>query len=296
VSDHPLPDHYRRADGQVCVMLWPGVPIRPVGLAAGALGPGQDASDEAIRGVAEQWTHLVSPNASSTEVLRRAFGYAGPVLEVGHPRHDVLADAPARTARAAAVRARLGIPDGARVVLFTPTWFAHLRHPGKVLRLALDVELDRLRAAAGDEAWLLVRSHPEVPDRVGDRATHPKVLDVSALDDLVGLQLAADVAVTHASSLALDTARVGTPLVVYDPADAPIDEQGPLGVDLRRDVPWPVARDAGALLEAVRQLTAGDDGEGDHGTAEVRARHGDVATGGATSAVVDAMLGAGSAD
>jgi CDP-glycerol glycerophosphotransferase len=175
-------------------------------------------------------------------------------------------------------------------VLFTPTWFDHQRHPGKVLRLVLDVDLERLRAAAGEDAWLLVRSHPEVPDRVGGLTDDARILDVSGHPDLVGLQLAADVAVTHASSLALDAARTGTPLVVHDPPDAPIDEQGPLYVDLRTDVPWPVTTDEAELLDTVRRLRA----EGpvtSASTGAILTAHGDVADGRAASAVVDAMLG-----
>jgi CDP-glycerol glycerophosphotransferase len=293
LADTPLPDHFRRPDGQVCVMTWPGVPIRAVGLDAGRLGPAEDASEEVIRTAARQWTHLVSPNPFATEVLQRAFDLRGSsveVLEVGHPRHDVLVDDAAVAARRTAVRTGLGIPGDAPLVLFTPTWFDHQRHPGKVLRLVLDVDLERLRAAAGEDAWLLVRSHPEVPDRVGGLTDDARILDVSGHPDLVGLQLAADVAVTHASSLALDAARTGTPLVVHDPPDAPIDEQGPLYVDLRTDVPWPVTTDEAELLDTVRRLRA----EGpvtSASTGAILTAHGDVADGRAASAVVDAMLG-----
>ena len=59
-----------------------------------------------------KWDALVSPNAYSTEIFRRAFRYDGRVLETGYPRNDVFhrpEDRAARTAAAArAARHRAG--------------------------------------------------------------------------------------------------------------------------------------------------------------------------------------------
>src|SRR5207248_1491816 len=68
-----------------------------------------------------RWDVLVSPNEFSTEVFRRAFRYEGRIIETGYPRNDVLSS-PDAAGIGAAVRRRLGVPDGVRAVLYAPTW------------------------------------------------------------------------------------------------------------------------------------------------------------------------------
>ncbi len=64
-----------------------------------------------------QWDLLISQSPWASGILRKAFGYEGEILECGNPRNDVLFD---RDALAPAVRRRLGIPEGKRVVLYAP--------------------------------------------------------------------------------------------------------------------------------------------------------------------------------
>src|SRR5437763_828710 len=67
------------------------------------------------------WQYVVSSNRFSTSVLRRAYGVPGEVIETGYPRNDVLAR-PDRDALGAELRRRIGVPDGARTVIYAPTY------------------------------------------------------------------------------------------------------------------------------------------------------------------------------
>ncbi|HEY4571335.1 MAG TPA: CDP-glycerol glycerophosphotransferase family protein, partial [Kribbella sp.] len=61
-----------------------------------------------------RWDHLLSPNPVSTDRLRRAFGFTGPIHETGYPRNDLLSSPDADVVREH-VHAELGIPEGRTV-------------------------------------------------------------------------------------------------------------------------------------------------------------------------------------
>ncbi|MCO7256638.1 CDP-glycerol glycerophosphotransferase family protein, partial [Dickeya oryzae] len=72
----------------------------------------------AVRRERARWDALLAQNPYSAEIFRSAYAMRRPIWQEGYPRNDVLA----RPDRAAAVRTAVGIPHGARVVLYAPTW------------------------------------------------------------------------------------------------------------------------------------------------------------------------------
>ena len=70
---------------------------------------------------ARQWSVLTSPSAWTTERMRSAFRYTGPVVELGYPRNDIFFR-PDRDEIAASVRRRLGVAPEKTVVLYAPTF------------------------------------------------------------------------------------------------------------------------------------------------------------------------------
>lgn len=207
VSELAKPSHQR------VLQTWHGSPVTTVGLddeqATSRLGLGWEAR---VRREAAQWDVLLASGAGSAGVLRRAFDYQGRLLETGLPRHDVFTS-PDRDARAADVRRRLGIDADRRVVLYAPTY----RPDQEGLtgyRLDLPLDLDDARKALGDEHVLLVRPHPKVADTV-PAADGESALDVSRWQDSRELLLVADVLVTDYSSLMVDFAHTGRPMVFW---------------------------------------------------------------------------------
>jgi CDP-glycerol glycerophosphotransferase len=145
--------------------------------------------------------------------MRRAFDYSGRLLDTGLPRHDLFAS-PGRDAVAAEVRKRLGIDADRTVVLYAPTYRPDERGPTGAYRMDLQLDLADARRALGDDHVLLVRPHPKVAGSVAgvDGETS---LDVSRWQDSRDLLLAADVLVTDYSSLLVDFARTGRPMVFW---------------------------------------------------------------------------------
>lgn len=198
------------------------------------------------------WDLLLSPNAVSTPRLRRAFGYDGPVLESGYPRNDLLLSERRHEVRAR-LRARLGVPDEATVVLYAPTW-RDAEGYDSALEVPVLLDLEEFGKALGEDHVLLVRAHNLVTGRWEVQDT-PWAHDVSFEPDISHLYAAADVLVTDYSSAMFDFAVTGRPLL-YLAADLEEYRDRTRGFyfDLWPDAPGPVLRSTTELVEALRDL------------------------------------------
>lgn len=173
-------------------------------------------------------------------------------METGYPRNDVLS-AGDRNLRRAAVRARLGLDEGTRVVLYAPTWRDDERD---ALDVPLGLDVDAFAAGMGDGCSLLVRTHYFMAGRTSWRE-RPEVLDVSGHPDIRDLYLAADVLVTDYSSVMFDFAVTGKPMVfyAYDLAHYRDSLRG-FYFDLLEEAPGPVVESMPALLDALSRPDA----------------------------------------
>ncbi|NEE27554.1 CDP-glycerol:glycerophosphate glycerophosphotransferase, partial [Streptomyces sp. SID7982] len=211
VTNTHLPEWFERAEGQCVVQTWHGTPLKRIGRDL-AGSPHADAAYMAsMERRSAQWSVLVSPNSFSTPVLRRAFGYGGEALECGYPRNDLLY-APDRAKVAAAVRERLAIPEGRRVVLYAPTWREDQPRKGGKYAPDLHLDLEQARETLGDDHVLLVRRHYLVGGSVPDTDV---VRDVSRHPDVAELLLISDVLVTDYSSIMFDFAQTGRPMLFH---------------------------------------------------------------------------------
>jgi CDP-glycerol glycerophosphotransferase len=148
----------------------------------------------------------------STERLRRAFGFTGPIHETGYPRNDLLSS-PGRDAVRQNVRDELNISSDKTVVLYAPTWRDDLVFgDGPGVQLALDLE--EFGRRLGNDHVLLLRLHSLVVDRLELPAGVP-VIDVSSYRDIRDLYAATDVLVTDYSSVMFDFAVTGRPILLF---------------------------------------------------------------------------------
>jgi CDP-glycerol glycerophosphotransferase len=244
-----MPGWFRRAEGQVVVQTLHGHPIRRQGFDIAAQ---RGKARRLLKGLDDQvagWSYLLSPGGRSTEFLQGAFGLEDGVLETGLPRTDVLAGEE-RATRRAAVRAALGLPGGAQVILYAPTYReAAVDRRGR-FRLDLHADLGRLRDAAGPDAVVLFRKHPFIsatPPQHGRR-----ILDVSEFPDGTELLAAVDVLITDYSSMLADFAPTGLPLLCfgYDLEEYAATVRG-FYVPFEETIPAPLLRTEAELMAAV---------------------------------------------
>ncbi|RZU30537.1 CDP-glycerol glycerophosphotransferase family protein [Blastococcus saxobsidens] len=201
-----------------------------------------------------RWDLLLSPNSITTERLRKAFGYTGPVHETGLPRNDLLSS-PRRDELRAQVRADLGIGPEQTAVLYTPTWRDDLVFAGagdKDFEFAIDLE--DFSARLGEDHVLLLRLHNMVMDRL-EIVDGSAVRDVCSHPDIRDLYLAADLMVTDYSSTMFDFAITGRPLVFYTyDLESYRDELRGFYFDLEDVAPGPLVRDSRELVSAISDV------------------------------------------
>lgn len=203
-----------------------------------------------------RWDLLLSPNAATTERLRKAFGFTGPIHETGLPRNDLL-HAPDRDAVRARVRTDLGIRDDQTVVLYTPTWRDDLVFEGNAGQdFEFPVDLEAFTDRLGEDHVLLLRLHNMVMDRL-ELASGSVVRDVCGHPDIRDLYLAADLMVTDYSSTMFDFANTGRPMVffTYD-LDRYRDQLRGFYFDLEDVAPGPLVRTSAELVDAIAGIDA----------------------------------------
>ncbi|WP_411079389.1 CDP-glycerol glycerophosphotransferase family protein [Streptomyces sp. cmx-18-6] len=286
VTNTHLPDWFERAEGQCVVQTWHGTPLKRIGRDLAGTPHADAAYMASMERRSAQWSLLVSPNSFSTPVLRRAFGYVGEVLESGYPRNDLLY-APDRAKVAAAVRERLAIPEGRRVILYAPTWREDQPRRSGRYGLDLHLDLDRAREALGDDHVLLVRRHYLVGGSVPDTDF---VRDVSRHPDVAELLLISDCLVTDYSSIMFDFAQTGRPMLfhTYDLAHYRDTLRG-FCFDFEHRAPGPLIPASAGIVAALRDPEAAVAG---HREAYERFREAfcDLDDGSAAAHVVDRML------
>ncbi|MDG2526529.1 CDP-glycerol glycerophosphotransferase family protein [Stenotrophomonas sp. HITSZ_GD] len=255
VNNVLFPVHGRKPE-TVYLQTWHGTPLKRLGYDIEVAGPEADARDN-LRREAASWSVLLSANAFSSQILPRAFGYDGPVMEAGYPLADAL-HVPFEhpDARAAALRA-LGLPQDRRYLLYAPTWRDD--QPIGAWRFGFDLQLDlaRVSAALAPDQVLLLKTHHLVAAQLDSAQLPDNVIDVSARDDVTELCRVSDILITDYSSVFFDFAVTGRPILFfcYD-LDHYAERIRGFYLDVPGDLPGPVSRDTDELIAHLHDLPA----------------------------------------
>jgi CDP-glycerol glycerophosphotransferase len=286
----PMTGWLRPHPDQVVLQTWHGPPFKKIGFDSERIEQqARRGYHDRLRLETSRWSYLISPNPAATPILRSAFHYDGTVLETGYPRTDIFFR-PDRDEIAARVRARLGLPEGKKVVLYAPTFRDNQQYRRNKFRLDMHLDLRHAQEVLGDDHVLLVRRHAKIVDSVRD-AGSGFVRDVSRYPDVNELLLVTDVLVSDYSSLMFDFANTGRPMVffAYD-LEQYRDEIRGFYFDLDI-VPGPLLRTSPEVIAAV--ANAGDMREKYDGAyRSFRDQFCAFDDGTASAQVVDAVFGA----
>jgi CDP-glycerol glycerophosphotransferase len=239
-----LRKRYLRRGHQKVLQTWHGTMLKKLALDRGGRGL---RTRLAVLRERDRWDVLLAQNPYSAEIFRSAYAMRRPIWQEGYPRNDVL-HSEQRVKRAAAVRAAVGIPSGARVVLYAPTWRDDRTEMVDFVDLAAfarDLDAGHVVLARGHSRTL---AHGQDLEGVG-------LIDVTTYPDMADLLLVADVLVTDYSSVMFDFAGTGRPIVFFTPdlAHYSADLRG-FYFDLLAEAPGPVVSTRedlrGAILAA----------------------------------------------
>lgn len=247
IANDCLSMQWEKRPGATYLQTWHGTPLKRIHHDAPVREGWLDAPDKDVA----RWDMLLSPNPASTDRLRHAFRFAGPVHQTGYPRNDVLSS-PHRHHVRRRVREELGIPDGTTAVLYAPTWRDDLVFdPAKGRDFDVPIDLKAFADRLGRDHVLLLRLHSMVSGRLAVPPGVP-VIDVSDRPEAAELFLAADMLVTDYSSAMFDFAVTGKPMVfyTYDLEHYRDDLRG-FYFDLAEVAPGPLVRTSEELIEAI---------------------------------------------
>ncbi len=169
-----------------------------------------DPKRKFFRREAERIDVAVSGSDFGTRVFKSAFAAKGEIMEVGCPRNDWLLQSPPGAARR--VRERLGIPEGARVLMYAPTFRTATSGSVQGAGLSLERAREALEGATGEKWVAITRGHIDSRGILSDAR-----MDVSDWPEATELLLATDLLITDYSSIGGDFMLLGRPVVFYMP-------------------------------------------------------------------------------
>ncbi|MHA3724041.1 bifunctional glycosyltransferase/CDP-glycerol:glycerophosphate glycerophosphotransferase [Leucobacter sp. HY1910] len=211
------PEWYVKPEGQVLIQTHHGYPFKLQGRRWWQkLGDTAERQESLFRR-ADEWDYLVSPAKYATapllEFYRSSEGVPSEVLEIGYPRNDALLDAQASKLRDE-TRARLGIGDDKRVILYAPTYRDYLS-ADQMSPVAMPEFLDfaQLSDELGPDYVILMRGHPF--NAQSETRHNSAFINVTDYHDINHLILASDMAILDYSSLRFDYALTGKPALFF---------------------------------------------------------------------------------
>ncbi len=234
-----LRKRYRKRPHQHVLQTWHGTMLKRLGLDRPNVGL---RTRIAVKRESARWDALLAQNAYSARIFRSAYAFTRGTWDEGYPRNDRLISG----ADADGIRRAVGIPDGARVVLYAPTW----RDDRTEMVDYLD--LTSFARELGPDHVLLVRGHSRTL-RYGRDLEADGLIDVTSYPNVADLLEVADVLVTDYSSVMFDFSATGRPVVFFTPdlAHYSSDLRG-FYFDLLAEAPGPVVRTREELLDAIR--------------------------------------------
>ncbi|MCR4842735.1 MAG: CDP-glycerol glycerophosphotransferase family protein [Eubacterium sp.] len=227
VSNNRLPSSLIKRKRQVYIQTWHGTPLKRLGFDVTGYIDGAD-DIESLRysylTEAKRFDYLLSPSPYYTRVMAGAFGLdrlgrEDKIAELGYPRNDALCH-PSREEIEAA-RREIGVPEGARVILYAPTWREKDLKPGEGFSYSRGIDFhpgldfhEFLQSLPGD-VIILLRTHYYVSRNIDLSRWGDRVIDVSGFRDINQLYLASDVLLTDYSSVFFDYGMLERPMVFY---------------------------------------------------------------------------------
>jgi len=264
ISNFILPTYLLPRDGQRYVQTWHGTPLKRLGCDISARGNVMYQ----VREIHERYhfegarlTYLLSPSRFTTDKLATAFdldntGRRDAIIEEGYPRNDFPLNATPEQVEA--IKRRLDIPQGKRVVLYAPTWRDDQHTTGVGFTFESGVDFDRLQRELGDDTIVLFRAHYLISSGFDFARYEGFVRNVSAISDVNDLYVVSDVLVTDYSSVFFDFANLERPIVFFM-YDLESYAENLRGFYLHLDeLPGPVVKTQDELVEALRSASAGE--------------------------------------
>lgn len=254
ITNSRLPLWIPKPKHTVYLQTWHGTPLKKLGADIEEVQMPGTTTDKYIRNFlfeAGKWDYLVSPNAYSSAIFKRAFGFAGTMIESGYPRNDALYNRNNQI-EITKIKRELNIDPDKKVILYAPTWRDNQYYSTGKYKLDLQLDLDKMQAALGEDYVILLRMHYLMYEALDFKAYQHFVKDVSTYPEVSDLFLAADMLITDYSSVFFDYANLKRPMIffAYDIEEYRDQIRG-FYFDFEQEAPGPVVKTTDEVIEAI---------------------------------------------
>ena len=253
VSNARLPNWIMKPKDTVYLQTWHGTPLKKLGFDIEEIympGTNTEKYKDNFANESKNWDLLVSPNAYSTEIFKRAFRYDGDVVESGYPRNDALQNVSSGSINS--IREKIGIPAEKKVILYAPTWRDDDFYKRGQYKFEFQFDLRRFKEQYGDNFVLLTRMHYLVAENFEFSRYEGFIYDVSNYPDIKDLYRISDLLITDYSSVFFDYSILNRPIIffMYD-LEKYRDQLRGFYFDIEEEAPGPIAETEDELFAAI---------------------------------------------
>lgn len=254
VTNSRLPLWIPKPSRTIYLQTWHGSPLKR--LAADmeeVLMPGTNTEQYKRNFLSEtsKWDYLISANAYSTEIFKRAFQFNKTIVESGYPRNDYLINHN-NMDEINRIKSTLNIPKDKKVILYAPTWRDNEYYG--VGRYKFDIKLDlaRMQESLSEEYVIVLRLHYLIAEQIDIEAYKGFVYELSGHTDIRELYLISDMLITDYSSVFFDYANLKRPMIffVYDLEDYRDKLRG-FYFDFEKYAPGPLVKTTEEILNQI---------------------------------------------
>lgn len=172
--------------------------------------------------------YCISNCPFETDVYQNSFWSGKEVLEIGHPRNDILlAEGQVKEEIRRKVCSHYKIPEGNKIVLYAPTY----REKSMIEEERENLDFPMLREALskrfGGEFSIIVRVHRKDRGKWPEIENAPEIINANNYMEITELMIASDVGITDYSSWIYDFLLLERPGFIYAPdAEAYQEKRG----------------------------------------------------------------------
>ncbi len=259
VSNSRLPLWIPKPDKTIYIQTWHGTPLKRLAVDMDEVHmPGTDTESYKRNFTTEsaKWDYLISPNAYSTEIFKRAFQFENQVIESGYPRNDYLFQQNNKD-EINRIKRMLQLPLDKKVILYAPTWRDNQFYGRGRYKFDIPMDLKKLKEELGNEYVVVLRMHYLVAENLDIKDHEGFIYDASHHADIRELYLVADMLITDYSSVFFDYANLKRPMIfyVYD-IEEYRDKLRGFYIDFEKEAPGPLVKTTDALITEIKQIEA----------------------------------------
>lgn len=257
VTNSRLPLWLPKPRKTIYIQTWHGTPLKRLAADMDEVHmPGTNTEKYKINFLKEasKWDYLISPNAYSTEIFKRAFDFKKNIVESGYPRNDYLINNNNENT-INHLKSNLKIPRDKKIILYAPTWRDNQFYTKGRYKFDLQLDLEKLKLELGNDYILLLRLHYLVAENLDLSGYENFIYDFSKHEDIRELYLIADMLITDYSSVFFDYANLRRPMLfyVYDIEEYRDNLRG-FYFDFEKNAPGPLVKTTEELINEIKEI------------------------------------------